>query len=190
MDCFLPELDKYEVTDKSVQAFAENCPDLQFVGFMGCSVTSQGVIHLTRLQHLSSLDLRHISELNNETVMEVVRKCRNLTSLNLCLNWTINDRSEMLSQLLSKAIGPQICCPYAGKRGFSPLTLHQTLIDFSTAFPGGLRDDWARVLELCLGREVQQAAKLITPIRRRTASAACFPAERGALLRETLESGT
>ncbi|KAK9971160.1 hypothetical protein ABG768_027051 [Culter alburnus] len=80
------------VTDKSVQAFAENCPELQFVGFMGCSVTSQGVIHLTRLQHLSSLDLRHISELNNETVMEVVRKCRNLTSLNLCLNWTINDR--------------------------------------------------------------------------------------------------
>uniref|UniRef100_A0A8C1KYJ1 F-box and leucine-rich repeat protein 17 n=1 Tax=Cyprinus carpio TaxID=7962 RepID=A0A8C1KYJ1_CYPCA len=80
------------VTDKSVQAFAEYCPDLPFVGFMGCSVTSQGVIHLTRLQHLSSLDLRHISELNNETVMEVVRKCRNLTSLNLCLNWTINDR--------------------------------------------------------------------------------------------------
>lgn len=80
------------VTDKSVQAFAENCPELQFVGFMGCSVTSQGVIHLTRLQSLSSLDLRHISELNNETVMEVVRKCRNLTSLNLCLNWTINDR--------------------------------------------------------------------------------------------------
>lgn len=80
------------VTDRSVQAFAEHCPDLQFVGFMGCSVTSQGVIHLTRLQHLSSLDLRHISELNNETVMEVVRKCRNLTSLNLCLNWTINDR--------------------------------------------------------------------------------------------------
>ncbi|KAI7797392.1 putative F-box/LRR-repeat protein 17-like [Triplophysa rosa] len=59
---------------------------------MGCSVTSQGVIHLTRLQDLNSLDLRHISELNNETVMEVVRKCRNLTSLNLCLNWTINDR--------------------------------------------------------------------------------------------------
>ncbi|XP_051950955.1 F-box/LRR-repeat protein 17-like [Xyrauchen texanus] len=80
------------VTDTSVQAFAENCPELQFVGFMGCSVTSQGVIHLTRLQHLSSLDLRHISELNNETVMEVVRKCRNLMSLNLCLNWTINDR--------------------------------------------------------------------------------------------------
>ncbi|XP_016112759.1 F-box/LRR-repeat protein 17-like [Sinocyclocheilus grahami] len=85
------------VTDKSVQAFAQNCPDLQFVGFMGCSVTSQGVMHLTRLQHLSSLDLRHISELNNETVMEVVRKCRKLTSLNLCLNWTINDSSAGIS---------------------------------------------------------------------------------------------
>ncbi|GAA6105938.1 F-box/LRR-repeat protein 17-like [Tachysurus ichikawai] len=36
------------VTDRSVQAFAEHCPELQFVGFMGCSVTSQGVIHLTR----------------------------------------------------------------------------------------------------------------------------------------------
>ncbi|KAM3867913.1 F-box/LRR-repeat protein 17 [Diretmus argenteus] len=80
------------VTDRSVRAVAEHCPELQFVGFMGCPVTSQGVIHLTGLRNLSILDLRHISELNNETVMEVVRKCRNLSSLNLCLNWSINDR--------------------------------------------------------------------------------------------------
>ncbi|MED6277557.1 F-box/LRR-repeat protein 17 [Characodon lateralis] len=84
--------DVHEVTDQSVQAAAEHCPELQFVGFMGCPVTSQGVIHLTALQNLSVLDLRHISELNNETVMEVVRKCRKLSSLNLCLNWSINDR--------------------------------------------------------------------------------------------------
>ncbi|XP_037831955.1 F-box/LRR-repeat protein 17 isoform X2 [Kryptolebias marmoratus] len=80
------------VTDQSVRAVAEHCPELQFVGFMGCPVTSQGVIHLTALQNLTVLDLRHISELNNETVMEVVRKCRKLSSLNLCLNWSINDR--------------------------------------------------------------------------------------------------
>ncbi|KAF7667483.1 hypothetical protein LDENG_00061230, partial [Lucifuga dentata] len=80
-----------KVTDRSVRAVAEHCPELQFVGFMGCPVTSQGVIHLTGLRNLSVLDLRHISELNNETVMEVVRKCRNLSSLNLCLNWSIND---------------------------------------------------------------------------------------------------
>lgn len=80
------------VTDRSVRAVAEHCPELQFVGFMGCPVTSQGVIHLTALSHLTVLDLRHISELNNETVMEVVRKCRNLSSLNLCLNWSINDK--------------------------------------------------------------------------------------------------
>uniref|UniRef100_A0A8C4H949 F-box and leucine-rich repeat protein 17 n=1 Tax=Dicentrarchus labrax TaxID=13489 RepID=A0A8C4H949_DICLA len=80
------------VTDRSVRAVAEHCPELQFVGFMGCPVTSQGVIHLTALRNLNVLDLRHISELNNETVMEVVRKCRNLSSLNLCLNWSINDR--------------------------------------------------------------------------------------------------
>lgn len=48
---------------------------------------------LPQLRNLNVLDLRHISELNNETVMEVVRKCRNLSSLNLCLNWSINDRS-------------------------------------------------------------------------------------------------
>lgn len=47
---------------------------------------------LPQLRNLNVLDLRHISELNNETVMEVVRKCRNLSSLNLCLNWSINDR--------------------------------------------------------------------------------------------------
>ncbi|CAG09568.1 unnamed protein product [Tetraodon nigroviridis] len=162
-----------DVTDRSVRAVAENCPELQFVGFMGCPVTSQGVIHLTasclptlsvitrqpitnhetaratkyplffgacmktpprgetdqarditnretdegcvrdekrggkgdkgetkaqrrfeerKLRNLNVLDLRHISELNNETVMEVVRKCRNLSSLNLCLNWSIDDR--------------------------------------------------------------------------------------------------
>ncbi|RXN28645.1 F-box LRR-repeat 17 [Labeo rohita] len=107
-----------KVTDKSVQAFAENCPDLQFVGFMGCSVTSQGVIHLTRLQHLSSLDLRHISELNNETVMEVVRKCRNLTSLNLCLNWTINDSLHIKVPESKEGQGaPGLA---------SPVTRHQT----------------------------------------------------------------
>ncbi|KAJ8262849.1 hypothetical protein COCON_G00153060 [Conger conger] len=37
------------VTDRSVRAFAEHCPELQFVGFMGCSVTSLGVIHLTQI---------------------------------------------------------------------------------------------------------------------------------------------
>ncbi|XP_015280443.1 PREDICTED: F-box/LRR-repeat protein 17 [Gekko japonicus] len=80
------------VTDQSVKAFAEHCPQLQYVGFMGCSVTSKGVIHLTNLRNLSSLDLRHITELDNETVMEIVKRCKNLTSLNLCLNWIINDR--------------------------------------------------------------------------------------------------
>ncbi|XP_068944234.1 F-box/LRR-repeat protein 17 isoform X2 [Petaurus breviceps papuanus] len=81
-----------QVTDQSVKAFAEHCPELQYVGFMGCSVTSKGVIHLTKLRNLSSLDLRHITELDNETVMEIVKRCRNLSSLNLCLNWIINDR--------------------------------------------------------------------------------------------------
>ncbi|XP_061479627.1 F-box/LRR-repeat protein 17 isoform X2 [Rhineura floridana] len=80
------------VTDQSVKAFAEHCPELQYVGFMGCSVTSKGVIHLTNLRNLSSLDLRHITELDNETVMEIVKRCKNLISLNLCLNWIINDR--------------------------------------------------------------------------------------------------
>uniref|UniRef100_A0A669QNE2 F-box and leucine rich repeat protein 17 n=1 Tax=Phasianus colchicus TaxID=9054 RepID=A0A669QNE2_PHACC len=80
------------VTDQSVKAFAEHCPELQYVGFMGCSVTSRGVIHLTNLRNLSSLDLRHITELDNETVMEIVKRCKNLNSLNLCLNWIINDR--------------------------------------------------------------------------------------------------
>nr|KAF6489423.1 F-box and leucine rich repeat protein 17 [Molossus molossus] len=80
------------VTDQSVKAFAEHCPELQYVGFMGCSVTSKGVIHLTKLRNLSSLDLRHITELDNETVMEIVKRCKHLSSLNLCLNWIINDR--------------------------------------------------------------------------------------------------
>ncbi|XP_045693927.1 F-box/LRR-repeat protein 17 isoform X1 [Phyllostomus hastatus] len=80
------------VTDQSVKAFAEHCPELRYVGFMGCSVTSKGVIHLTKLRNLSSLDLRHITELDNETVMEIVKRCKNLSSLNLCLNWIINDR--------------------------------------------------------------------------------------------------
>ncbi|XP_056393474.1 F-box/LRR-repeat protein 17 isoform X2 [Hyla sarda] len=80
------------VSDKSVEAFAEHCPELEYVGFMGCSVTSRGVIRLTNLKNLSSLDLRHINELDNETVMEIVKKCQNLTSLNLCLNRNIDDR--------------------------------------------------------------------------------------------------
>lgn len=80
------------VTNRSVEAFAEHCPELQYVGFMGCSVTSHGVIHLTSLKNLSSLDLRNITELDNQTVVEIVKKCQNLTSLNLCLNRNIDDR--------------------------------------------------------------------------------------------------
>ncbi|XP_044536238.1 F-box/LRR-repeat protein 17 [Gracilinanus agilis] len=48
--------------------------------------------YATPLRNLSSLDLRHITELDNETVMEIVKRCKNLSSLNLCLNWIINDR--------------------------------------------------------------------------------------------------
>ncbi|XP_072272209.1 F-box/LRR-repeat protein 17 isoform X2 [Pyxicephalus adspersus] len=80
------------VTNRSVEAFAEYCRELQYVGFMGCSVTSDGVIHLTNLKSLSSLDLRNITELDNQTVVEIVKKCQNLTSLNLCLNRNIDDR--------------------------------------------------------------------------------------------------
>ncbi|XP_071437078.1 F-box/LRR-repeat protein 17 isoform X2 [Pithys albifrons albifrons] len=88
------------VTDQSVKALAEHCPELQYVGFMGCSVTSKGVIHLTNLRNLSSLDLRHITELDNETVMEIVKRCKNLNSLNLCLNWIINDRAHAPAQTI------------------------------------------------------------------------------------------
>ncbi|KAM5192921.1 F-box/LRR-repeat protein 17 isoform 2-T2 [Mantella aurantiaca] len=80
------------VTNRSMEAFAEHCPELQYVGFMGCSVTSHGVIHLTSLKNLSSLDLRNITELDNQTVVEIVKKCQSLTSLNLCLNRNIDDR--------------------------------------------------------------------------------------------------
>ncbi|KAG8598224.1 hypothetical protein GDO81_002530 [Engystomops pustulosus] len=86
------KLGNFRVSDKSVEAFAEYCPELEYVGFMGCSVTSRGVICLTNLKNLSSLDLRHINELDNETVMEIVKKCQSLTSLNLCLNRNIDDR--------------------------------------------------------------------------------------------------
>ncbi|EDL38276.1 mCG1995, isoform CRA_b [Mus musculus] len=73
---------------------------------MGCSVTSKGVIHLTKLRNLSSLDLRHITELDNETVMEIVKRCKNLSSLNLCLNWIINDRCvEVIAKEALIAIG-------------------------------------------------------------------------------------
>ncbi|XP_048450992.1 F-box/LRR-repeat protein 17-like [Rhincodon typus] len=56
-----------------------------------CSVDDGQALGNQKLKELTSLDLRHITELNNETVMEVVKRCRNLSSLNLCLNWSIND---------------------------------------------------------------------------------------------------
>lgn len=47
----------FQVTDQSVRAVAEHCPELQFVGFMGCPVTSQGVIHLTAVSMTAILYL-------------------------------------------------------------------------------------------------------------------------------------
>lgn len=54
-----PTLFFLQVTDRSVRAVAENCPELQFVGFMGCPVTSQGVIHLTAVSHLTIFNFRN-----------------------------------------------------------------------------------------------------------------------------------
>ncbi|XP_061409395.1 F-box/LRR-repeat protein 17 [Lethenteron reissneri] len=85
-------LENHLVTNSSVQCLAECCPRLQYVGLMGCSVTSRGVRHLARLGELVTLDLRHVSELDGETVMALVRSCSRLTTLNLCLNRGIDDR--------------------------------------------------------------------------------------------------
>ncbi|NXL67435.1 FXL17 protein, partial [Chordeiles acutipennis] len=48
------------VTDQSVKAFAEHCPELQYVGFMGCSVTSKGVIHLTNVSIVTTFNLSSV----------------------------------------------------------------------------------------------------------------------------------
>lgn len=76
------------------------------------------VFCLSQLRNLNVLDLRHISELNNETVMEVVRKCRNLSSLNLCLNWSINDRY----------VKPTIVCLYGRSTQSNISTKTDTLL--------------------------------------------------------------
>lgn len=52
-----------QVTDLSVRAVAEHCPELQFVGFMGCPVTSQGVIHLTAVSFKPVLHLDYHTNL-------------------------------------------------------------------------------------------------------------------------------
>ncbi|XP_041041683.1 F-box/LRR-repeat protein 17 isoform X2 [Carcharodon carcharias] len=112
--CHCPFLQKVHVgnqdklTDESLQQLGQKCPDVLDVHFGQCyKITDEGMIALAQgcprlqriymqenklLKELTSLDLRHITELNNETVMEVVKRCKNLSSLNLCLNWSINDR--------------------------------------------------------------------------------------------------
>lgn len=56
---FSPPCSVLQVTDRSVRAVAEHCPELQFVGFMGCPVTSQGVIHLTAVSVTHIFDLHY-----------------------------------------------------------------------------------------------------------------------------------
>ncbi|XP_056142934.1 F-box/LRR-repeat protein 17 [Lampris incognitus] len=83
------------VTDRSVRAVAEHCPELQFVGFMGCPVTSQGVIHLTGVRLISSVMLKHVIEIDRDTVMHIIKLCSILPALSLCLHhcdWLTKER--------------------------------------------------------------------------------------------------
>uniref|UniRef100_A0A3B4AFU8 F-box and leucine-rich repeat protein 17 n=1 Tax=Periophthalmus magnuspinnatus TaxID=409849 RepID=A0A3B4AFU8_9GOBI len=75
---------------QSLIHFFSRIPAAPYMSILWCR--RQCYAKILTLSNLTVLDLRHISELNNETVMEVVRKCRNLSSLNLCLNWSINDK--------------------------------------------------------------------------------------------------
>lgn len=59
---------------------------------MGCLVIFKGVIYLIKLRNFFSLDFCYIIELDNEIVMEIVKRCKNFSFFNFCLNWIINDR--------------------------------------------------------------------------------------------------
>ncbi|XP_054842904.1 F-box/LRR-repeat protein 17 isoform X2 [Eublepharis macularius] len=109
-----PQLQKVHVgnqdklTDEGLKQLGSKCRELKDIHFGQCyNISDEGMIVIAKgclklqriymqenklLRNLSSLDLRHITELDNETVMEIVKRCKNLTSLNLCLNCIINDR--------------------------------------------------------------------------------------------------
>ncbi|XP_075788165.1 F-box/LRR-repeat protein 17 isoform X2 [Pelodiscus sinensis] len=96
------------LTDEGLKQLGSKCRELKDIHFGQCyKISDEGMIIIAKgclklqriymqenklLRNLSSLDLRHITELDNETVMEIVKRCKNLSSLNLCLNWIINDR--------------------------------------------------------------------------------------------------
>ncbi|XP_072716335.1 F-box/LRR-repeat protein 17 isoform X2 [Ciconia boyciana] len=96
------------LTDEGLKQLGSKCRELKDIHFGQCyKISDEGMIIIAKgclklqriymqenklLRNLSSLDLRHITELDNETVMEIVKRCKNLNSLNLCLNWIINDR--------------------------------------------------------------------------------------------------
>ncbi|XP_065779089.1 F-box/LRR-repeat protein 17 isoform X3 [Muntiacus reevesi] len=97
-----------KLTDEGLKQLGSKCRELKDIHFGQCyKISDEGMIVIAKgclklqriymqenklLRNLSSLDLRHITELDNETVMEIVKRCKNLSSLNLCLNWIINDR--------------------------------------------------------------------------------------------------
>ncbi|XP_065717807.1 F-box/LRR-repeat protein 17 isoform X2 [Patagioenas fasciata] len=96
------------LTDEGLKQLGSKCRELKDIHFGQCyKISDEGMIIIAKgclklqriymqenklLRNLSNLDLRHITELDNETVMEIVKRCKNLNSLNLCLNWIINDR--------------------------------------------------------------------------------------------------
>ncbi|XP_078666036.1 F-box/LRR-repeat protein 17-like [Branchiostoma floridae x Branchiostoma belcheri] len=81
------------IADSSVEAIAEHCPQMEVLGLMGCSISSEAVLHLTKCTNLKVLNLCRLRELTDFAVIEIVRHCRKLESVNLCLNSGITDMS-------------------------------------------------------------------------------------------------
>ena len=70
------------ITDRSLSALAESCPDLESLNVSGCSISDCGLLEVVKCcKEMKALDLRNCSSLSDSSLWSAVQNLPSLESL-------------------------------------------------------------------------------------------------------------
>ncbi|XP_041355889.1 uncharacterized protein LOC121373357 [Gigantopelta aegis] len=137
-----------KIKDKSLQELANGCPDIDYLHLLSCSLTDNGIEHLSKLLNLRMLDISKIQQLSSRCVEMMVRSCKKLTVLSVSLNRAVDD--ECIRVIVQECTNLKrfscVACNITDKALEYMGTYSKTLEKVDVAWCGDITDEGVRFI--------------------------------------------